>query len=300
MSIDQNTTVAPPAAVLPNPQPAGNPLSKFFRQPAIYITLPSGGRFWADGALEMPENGELPVFPLTSKDEIMLRTPDALMNGQAVVEVIQSCIPNIKNAWSMPSIDTDTVLIAIRIASYGHSMDFNHTCAKCGEEHSYGMDLRHLSETIRMPDYDTPVEQQGLRVVFRPSTYKEITHLNQISYEINRQTQAIDANQLNNEERAGFITTTMQRVVDMGQEALINSTVSIEDIASGTVTSDRNFIAEFYSNIDRRMFNSIQEALIERTKDANIKPQDTTCQNCGAPITLSILFDYSNFFVVGS
>ena len=248
----------------------------------------------------MPENEELPVYPLTSKDEIMLRTPDALMNGQAVVDVIHSCLPNVKNAWAMPSIDIDTALISVRIASYGHSMDFTHKCNKCDEEHTYAMDLRHLMSTIKMPDYETPVEHRGLRIQFRPTNYREITRINQTSYEINRQTQAIDSDQIGNEDRATFVASTMQRVIDMGSDALVNSTISIEDMASGTVTTDREFIKEFFDNIDRKMFTSIQESLIERTKDSNIKPQDTTCQSCGEPITLNILFDYANFFVVGS
>ena len=36
-----------------------------------------------------------------------------------LLDLIQSCIPNIKNAWGMPSLDIDACLIAIRIASYG-------------------------------------------------------------------------------------------------------------------------------------------------------------------------------------
>jgi hypothetical protein len=62
---------------------------------------------------------------MTAKDELMLKTPDALMNGQATVEVIKSCVPSIKNPWHMPSIDIDTILIAIRIATYGENMEFS-------------------------------------------------------------------------------------------------------------------------------------------------------------------------------
>ena len=102
-----------------------NPLAKFFRQPAIFIKLPSRGKWWDEGALENTENGELPVYSMTTKDEVLLKTPDALLNGQGVVDVIQSCIPNIKNAWKMPSVDVDTVLIAIRIATFGNKMSFD-------------------------------------------------------------------------------------------------------------------------------------------------------------------------------
>jgi hypothetical protein len=61
--------------MLPN-----NPLTQYFRQPAIYIRLPSQGKFYPPSALNMPPNGELPILPMTSNDEITYRTPDALFN----------------------------------------------------------------------------------------------------------------------------------------------------------------------------------------------------------------------------
>ena len=50
-----------------------NPLKQYFRQPAIYIRLPSNGRFYPPGAIDMPPNGELPVLPMTTLDEITCR-----------------------------------------------------------------------------------------------------------------------------------------------------------------------------------------------------------------------------------
>jgi hypothetical protein len=60
-----------------------NPLAKFFRQPAIYVRLPSQGRNWVTGTINYPESGELAVLPMTAIDEITYRTPDALFNGEA-------------------------------------------------------------------------------------------------------------------------------------------------------------------------------------------------------------------------
>ena len=48
--------------------PGANPLKKYFRQPKLYINLPSKGKFYPAGSLNMPETGELPVFPMTAKD----------------------------------------------------------------------------------------------------------------------------------------------------------------------------------------------------------------------------------------
>ena len=123
---------------------SANPLSKYFRQPSIYLKLPSNGQFWPDGAVELPVTGEIPVYPLTARDEVTLRTPDALMNGSGVTDVIHSCCPSIKDAWKMPSVDVDAVLIGIRIASYGHSMDLDTNCPKCNEDNRHAVDLTRI------------------------------------------------------------------------------------------------------------------------------------------------------------
>jgi hypothetical protein len=130
-----------------------NPLSQYFRQPSIYIKLPSRGQNYPAGTLIMPANGELPVYPMTAIDEITYRTPDALFNGQATINVIQSCVPNIKDAWAIPSIDLDTILIAIRIASYGHDMEFATTCPACQDTSERTVDLRTMLDSLHAPDY---------------------------------------------------------------------------------------------------------------------------------------------------
>ena len=93
-----------------------NPLQKYFRQPAIYVVLPSEGRHYPPGTLDMPTNGEIPIYPMTAMDEIISRTPDALFNGSAVAQLFKSCVPNIKDPWAVPQIDIDMLFTAIRIA----------------------------------------------------------------------------------------------------------------------------------------------------------------------------------------
>ena len=282
-----------------NPETNTNPLSKFFRQPAIYITLPSGGRFWEEGALTMPENGELAVYPLTNRDEITLRTPDALLNGQGVVDVIHSCFPSIKNAWKTPSMDVDTVLIAMRIASYGHSMDFENKCPHCGEDHTYSMDLRHMMSTIKSPDYESPIELMGLKITFRPQNYFEVNRANQVNFEVAKLNDAV-TNMTDGDAKSVIISTQVNRLIDLNHQVLAASTLKIEIMESNDVISDPAFILDFYKNIDATLFTGIQDLLLDKTKDASIKPIPVNCQSCEKQIDLTILFDYANFFVVGS
>ena len=81
---------------------------------------------------------------------------------------------------------------------------------------------------------------------------------------------------------------------------LARSTESITEDETGTVITDQAYIREFYSQIDARLFNKLQEILTEKTKDSSLKPVPVNCQSCDAKIDLTIMFDYSSFFVVGS
>ena len=137
--------------------PQINPLRQFFRQPAIYIKLPSLGNHWPKDTLAMPDNGELPVLPMTAIDEITARTPDALFNGTAVTELIKSCVPCIKDPWSIPTIDLDAILIAIRAATNGNLLDIESTCPSCNESASYNVNLIGLLSKIVVDEYKNNV-----------------------------------------------------------------------------------------------------------------------------------------------
>ena len=99
-----------------------NNLSAYFRKEELKISLPSKGAFYPPGTLELDSNKEVGVYPMTALDELTLKTPDGLLSGEATFKVIRSCVPAIKDPWQMPSIDVDSVLIGIRIASYGPNM----------------------------------------------------------------------------------------------------------------------------------------------------------------------------------
>ena len=132
--------------MIPHQKVNQNPLAGWMRQPKIFIRLPSNGEYWPNGSLQSTETGEYPVYSMTAKDELMLKVPDALMNGQAVVDVIQNCMPNIKNAWNIPNLDLDVILIAIRIATYGEKMTVPISVGDYNSD--YSVDLRMVNDTL--------------------------------------------------------------------------------------------------------------------------------------------------------
>ena len=276
-----------------------NPLAKHFRQPAIYFKLPSGGQYWKDGSLELPIIGEIPVFPMTARDEITLRTPDALLNGQGVVDVIQSCIPAIKNAWDMPSVDVDASLVAIRIASYGQSMDISTKCPHCSEENDYGVDLAMLLGTMTCPSYHKKVDAGNVKIKIKPQNYFSSNQTDQIRFEEQRIVQALSNDAIPEDVRLGEFSKHLQKIVDLNIKLLVDSTEYVET-DDGTIVTDKNYINEFYDKCETAIVQSIQDKLRELSLEAEFKPMVTACHTCNEKFSIPLTFDYSRFFVKGS
>jgi hypothetical protein len=275
-----------------------NPLAKHFRQPAIFTKLPSLGQFWEPGALELSVTGEIPVYPMTAKDEITLRTPDALLNGTSVVTVIESCCPSIKDAWKMPSVDVDYTLIAIRIASYGPSMDVSAKCPHCGEEHEYAVDLQSVLSKINMPDYSQTVTTgDNLTIKFKPLNYLEVSKAGNVAFEEQRLIQALSNPDLSEEVRKIEYEKHVKTMIGMQTDNVVSCTQAI--IVDGQEVTNPKFIREYYENAGSIVTRNVQLKVKDFADIVNIKPETATCTDCGKNFDISIEFDYTRFFGKG-
>ena len=275
-----------------------NPLRQFFRQPAIYLRLPSGGDHWPADSLDMPQNGELPVYPMTAVDEITYRTPDALFNGQAVVNVVQSCIPAIRNAWHMPAQDFNSVMAAIRIASYGHAMDIETSCAKCANTDTFSLDLRSVLDQLTSPDYHKALEVNGLEITFRPMDFEQQNQISTEQFEHQRLIQAIPESELTDEQKMTEMATVMQKIQNLTVRVL---SISISSIRTPAIlVTEARWIEEFLSNCDRSAFGVIRDHVVGLREQTDLKPMTMTCTACKAEYQQRLNLDQSGFFAVAS
>lgn len=277
------------------PIPSNNPLYKHFRQPTVYLQLPSNGQFWDETAIDLPPTGELPIYPMTVKDEITFKTPDALMNGEGVVTVIQSCCPNIKNAWAIPVIDLDPILIAIRMSSYGAEMDITTKCPHCGEDSNHGVDLRILLSTLPKPEFpDTTID--NLKFKFKPITFQVMNQINLFSFEQQRLIDAITNSNLSDEEKMAQFKTVFPKLAELNVTNVVNGIASVET-EEGDVVSDEKFIKEFVNNCETGTYNKIKETIETIGKNNKLKPLEVQCSECAKQYTTELNFEEANFFV---
>lgn len=282
--------------------PQTNPLNAFMRQPKIYIRLPSNGEFWPDGSLNMSETGDFPVYSMTAKDELILKIPDALISGQAVVDVIQHCVPNIKNAWHIPTIDLDVILIAIRLATYGEKMVTPITLND-DTEMEYHIDLRIVMDTLLQQitwDQIVPINDE-LTVYVRPLPYSKISESAVKTFETQKIIDAVNNEDLNQEDKLRIFNNSFGKLTEITIGVVESSIFKIESSAGST--DNPTYIKEFLENSDKEIFNKIQQHLDNLREQNSIKPiripvtEDLKEKGfTGEFIEVPLIFDPATFF----
>lgn len=277
-----------------------NPLQKYFRQPKVYITLPSKAKYYPEGALQITENGEYPVYAMTAKDELAMKTPDALLNGQATVDVIQSCMPNIKNAWALPSIDLDAILIAIRIATYGDSLELTTKVPGIGEERTFTVDLRQILNKLVTVDYDNSLQLNDMDIEIRPLTYREFTDANMKTFEEQRIFALVNDEKLSDAEKLEKFSLSFKKLTDLTVTTLSKSIVKIS--VGDTEVTNHKHIDEFVNNADKMFFNEVTAHLDKQKNKFAIEPlkvhssEEDIERGVPEKWEIPITFDQSNFF----
>ncbi len=279
-------------------QSQANPLASFFRQPKIFVSLPSKGEFYPEGALEKNDTNEYPVFAMTARDELLFKTPDALMNGAATVEVIRSCIPAIKDPWNVPSIDVDALLCAIRIATYGEEMDVTATCPKCNTANDAMVDLRTVLANLNKIQFNTSVEIGNQMLVhLRPMNYEQITKTALKALEHQRIFMIVNDEKLSEEQKLKMFQESFIKLTDLTIETAANCIEKIESSAGST--DNPLHIREFLVKAEKSIFQTINDAINKSQESGTMSSFHAACQGCKHEWDVSLTLDQSDFFGQG-
>ena len=279
-----------------------NPLGQYYRQPQIYIKLPSGGRYYPKEVYTPTETGEIPILPMTAKDEMAFKTPDAMINGQSTVDVIKSCVPNLLDPWKMVNYDTDAVLLAIRIATYGETMNITFRVPGTEEDQQHSMNLPALLEDIgRLKIADSTTTSKEFKIDIQPLDYKTLTKIQIARFEQQKMYGTIDSSNMTEEQKQTAFAKSFETLNMVNFSLLIDSIKSITTPKGDTV-SDRAQIIEFCDKADTKTITEIQEKLSELRLQAQIPPlkikttEEQIKKGAPASFEVPVTFDNSNFF----
>jgi hypothetical protein len=271
-----------------------NPLSKYFRKPTIYVQIPTGGRF--NPEIDKTILDEIGILPMNAIDEISMQNPDELLNGEALINLIKSCVPSIPNPRNLCNIDAELLYLAIKYATYGKNIQHLHTCTKCKEQAEYNIDINNILD--KFPDIEDvgPVEYEDLKIHVHPPKLESLTRIALIDVEQHRILNSMKSTAEGGDEMemAKQFAISFRKVSTQTIGLLISSIARIE--TPDSVVTDEDTIKEFINNVPTTVIKQIDE----RIRTLSKKPEGLTtfefiCEACEHPDEVTFELNPVNF-----
>jgi hypothetical protein len=280
---------------------APNPLSKYFRQPGIHVTLPSRGFYFKNNEARTAMNGEIAVLPMTAADEIIANNPDSLLNGAALEKIITSCCPGIKFPRQLPIIDVDVIMLAAKLVSYGDSLELSAECPKCKTINTFDVSIKNLLGKIKeLPDEISVRLNDEVLVFIKPYSLEISTRINMSQFEETKLIQHLLSTEVEEKAKVNTLAASFDRITTLNLDSLSDCVVKV--VTPEGEVSDAKQIKEFVNNVPREFVKKIQAKLKELNEYGLPKTVEVICkeEKCKHEWETAVVYDPSSFFVSDS
>jgi len=202
----------------------------------------------------------------------------------------------------MVNYDTDTLLLAIRIATYGETMDINFAVPVTNESTSTTVNLPALLETVSKIDpQDHATTKSGFKIRIQPLTYDKLSKIQIAQFEQQKiYTNVVDSG-LTEDQKTQRFAESYKKMQNINVELLIESIAEITTPEDQTV-SDGKQIFDFIANCDTKITREIENVLNDLRSQCSIKPlqlkatEDQIKKGVPASYEVPVTFDTANFF----
>jgi hypothetical protein len=274
-----------------------NPLKQYFRTAELYTKLPSGTQYYTTDVVDFNEDGEVGVSPMTAKDEVLLKNPDALLNGQAISTVIASCVPGVKKPTHLLSVDVEALMVAIRHASFGDEIELDIECPKCKHKNHFALGIQQtLSSMTTLEDEYKIGTKGGLAIHIRPSTYQEVVKGYKAQFENYKIAKLLKDDSLSEDARITAYSSAFTKLSEMNAELVCDSIVKVVIAQDNQEVTDREHIVEFIQEMDQHVFKDISKTLADINSKGVQKEFDAKCEKCEHNWKAEIDLNPVNFF----
>lgn len=270
------------------------------RRPPTYVSLPSGGKHYAIPP-KLTVDGELAVYPLTAKQELLLKSPDSLLNGESMFQVLKHVAPDIQDPYQVPLCDLEAILIAMRLVSYGPTLDVDLSCPKCKQNNVRTVNLQQFIAKVQpLADKYTVKLPNDLVVYLRPRNIKQNIQESLVTLEQERMVLSVSDETKSVEERAELYNKSMAYLTEKSVQNLAGYIYKVET-PDGKSFDDHATIYEWVDQISIDEFKLI-DAQVKKIDQAGIDTKiKVVCENeeCKNEFEDRLQFDPSRFFAVG-
>ena len=273
-----------------------NPLVQAYRKPSLYVTLPSGGKYY-DPKPKLSVDGDLAIYPMTARDELITKTPDALFNGEATVSIIRSCCPDIPNPAQTPVNDLLVILLGIRQATYGKEISVDINCPACNEMNMMMTDANRILASAKSTTLSDKINMDnGFVIHVKPYNLEDRTILQIQQIKQKKMIEGLVREGVSDEDRTKIFGQTFVELAELTVDLIANSIYAVKAPESEEIT-DREIIKEWLQSITKKDYDQIKD-LVEKLSDPSLDTSfNASCQHCGHNWKTDIDLDIANFFV---
>ncbi len=237
------------------------------------IELPSRGLLY-------PENsplskGVITIHHMTAREEDILSSRNLLRKGQALDELLKSCIetPNI-DPLDILNCDRNAIFIAIRVSGFGSEYPIQVTCPSCGNLKSQthiidlsSLDVEYSEHAPLQPHsnlFEFKLPKTGLHIKFKLLTGRDELNVSQLQEKTNPQSE--------------YLTVTNEHEITLRMKQMI---LEIDGETNRSVISDAiNSLPVLDSRAFRKFVDTIEPGV-------NMK-SSFTCNYCGSSEVVDI------------
>jgi len=279
---------------------SNNPLKQYFRQPNVYVKLPTQGRWYNDQTVSFNSEGEVAVYPLSALDDILLNTPDAMLNGQALEKVVKNCVPDVHNIKKLLIPDLEAIFVGIKSATNNGKAEYSKECPGCKFENTYDLNCNSLLSQITFVDANDCVLNfnSELEIHIRPYDFSMRQLFIKKEFDEERLLRNIDDKNKDLDElsKARILGESVDRLSSMTFQMVSNSIEKIILLKENMEVTDREHINEWLISISKTEADTVIEGVNKLNNCGVSKELPVTCSNCSVQWTETLSFDPSSFF----
>tara|TARA_R110000851_G_scaffold333113_1_gene511156 strand:- start:452 stop:1396 length:945 start_codon:yes stop_codon:yes gene_type:complete len=273
---------------------SNNTLLNAYKVPSMYVSLPSGGKYYSEKP-KLSVDGELAIYAMTARDEIISKTPDALFNGESTIALIASCCPDIIDPKTTPVNDLMVLLLAIRKASYGDNIDIDIKCPSCDELNMLAMDINTIIGSVKVNDVSNNLLlQDKFDIKLKPYNINDRTLMQIQQIQQERMIQELSDADLTDIERNEKFGKTFVEISTLTIDLMVNCIVSVTH--DGNEITDRETIREWLHNITKTDYEAMKKHIAEISESGIDNKFKAQCVHCAHEWESEVELDMANFF----
>lgn len=273
-----------------------NPLKQYFRQIKMYIKVPSGTSYYTPDIIDFNENGEIGVLPMSGQDELILKNPDALLNGEALIEVLSSCVPGLKQPRALLTNDIDALITAIRYATYNDSLETEIVCPSCKHDNVFKLDLQYALDNMKDLDPEYVINlDSGVSVFVKPYSFPELIKTLHSQFEQAKLVRALENESMNEDKKSAILSEAFKKLSVAKFELMAGAVVKVVDETNNINVKEYEFIEEFLKNIDKKSADKISDLITEINQIGIKRTFIARCEKCNHEWENDIDFNPVNF-----